>query len=195
MQDFFHQQKIAAWHTTSPGGPNDKGRYTVEVMVADDESLDVVFGVETKIIQLSEREKDDGWTFGWSGDRLGLYIHITVSIYTYLYFDSLHIVGTGYRLSKYYNRTKYDIHMTVDMWYMTYDNMWQEFATTGSRNGHEQPEAWFLKNMVPPLNLTASPVHKGCVVKCRPWVSKQKLGLETSDSWQCRKSWWSVWYG
>jgi len=29
-------------------------------MVADDESLDVVFGVETKIIQLSEREKDDG---------------------------------------------------------------------------------------------------------------------------------------
>eukprot|EP00434_Breviolum_minutum_P015193 symbB.v1.2.013395.t1/scaffold945.1/size149787/7 len=37
VQDFFHQQKIAAWHTTSPGGPNDKGRYTVEVMVADDE--------------------------------------------------------------------------------------------------------------------------------------------------------------
>ena len=27
------------WDTTSPGGPNDKGRYTVEVMVADDESL------------------------------------------------------------------------------------------------------------------------------------------------------------
>ena len=88
----------------------------------------------------------------------------------------------------------HNIQMTVDMWYMTYDNMWQEIATTVNRNGHEQPEMWFLKSMVPPLNLTASPVHKGCVVKCRPWVSKQKLGLETSDSWQCRKSWWSVGY-